>query len=127
MCWEDIKIGQNETYVVRSVLVDNVAPTVIARGAVQRSVLIITTPSADAIRCLPGTDPTPTFGLLVDAAAAGEKTLSLQHYGRMVQDEWRAVATGAAPVTVAIIEVTLASLLNPVGSNADGRAAYRPH
>lgn len=120
MCWEDVEIGQAQPFVVRTVTVDNVVPTIIANTNPMRSILIVCTPSADGIRMLPDNDPTSTTGMLVDLAAAGQRTITLQGDGRMVQAQWRAIAVGAAPVTVVVIKVDLTSINRKVGALKHG-------
>lgn len=127
MCWEDVEIGQSEPFVTRLVTVDNVAVTIIANTNPNRSVLIISATSADGIRVLPDFDPTSTTGILVDTSAAGQRVISLQDHGRMVQSQWRAIATGAAPVTVTVIKVDLPGLGPLVGARKDGQPGQRTH
>lgn len=127
MCWEDVEIGQSEPFVARVVVVDNVNVTIIANTNPQRSVLIITTPSADGIRIAPDNDPTATTGLLVDLTGAGQRIISLQDHGRMVQAQWRAIAVGAAPVNVMIIKVDLPNLGPLTGALKHGQPGQRTH
>lgn len=127
MCWEDVEIGQASVPEVVLVVVDNVTATVLADVDPYRSVLIVTCPTADGIRLLPTAVPTGTTGWLVSQDPASQLTVRLESHGRMVQQQWLAIATGAAPVTVMVIKVQLPGLDRRVGASKHGQSNYNPH